>query len=84
MKLSGNYSFEDLARTLQGNFSCQSVTKNSNGKPLGENSRITLELFFLRIDIFYEKNSPEIKVYSVSEDQNGQKLLKPLVTIAGK
>ena len=84
MKLSGNFSLEDLVRTFQGNFSCQSVTKNTKGKPLTDEEHITLELFFLRADIYPKKKPALVKIYSVSEGQNGEKLLTPLVTLEGK
>lgn len=79
MKLSGKYSFEELSRALQGNFSCQQVTKNSRGEQLGDNEYVSMELFFLRFDFYPKKNVT--KIYTVSEDAYGQKTLKPLVTI---
>lgn len=81
MKLSGKYSLENLVRTLQGNFLCQSVTKDGRGKPIDESKQyVALELFFLRFE-FYNK---EVKVYKISEDENGTKKLTPLVTLEGK
>lgn len=77
MKLSGNYSLDDLVRTLQGNFSCQSETDKTDGHEF-----ISVEYFFLRAEIDSTKN--EVRIFSVSEDQYGTKRLKPLVTLAGK
>ena len=83
MKLSGDYDPKELVRALQGNFSCQRVTKNSKGKPLPlEEQKISLELFFLRIDIFPVMGS--VDIYAVNEDESGQKKLKKLVTLSGK
>jgi hypothetical protein len=82
MKLSGQYSFEDLARTLQGNFLCQSVTKDGRGKTIDESKQhVVLELFFLRFEFY---NNKEVKVYKISEDENGTKKLTPIVTLEGK
>lgn len=56
MQLSGDYSVNDLVRTLQGNFSCQSVSKNSKGKALDpKDQHIRLELFFVRFEIYKDK-----------------------------
>lgn len=83
MKLAGNYSFEDLRRTLQGNFSCQLVTKDSRGHWLDEkDQRVTLELYFIRVDMYPNRN--EIVISSVSEDESGQKNLKTIMTLQGK
>lgn len=82
MKLSGLYEVEELIRTFQGNFSCQYFTKNAKGKPLEENERITLELFFLRVDIYPKKKL--MKVYTVSEDEHSQQTLKEIATFEGK
>jgi hypothetical protein len=82
MKLSGQYSFEDMVRTLQGNFLCQSVTKDGRGKLLDESKQhVVLELFFLRFELY---NNKEVKVYKISEDENGTKKLTPIVTLEGK
>lgn len=82
MKLSGQYSLDDLVRTLQGNFLCQSITKDGRGKPLDESKQyVALELFFLRFEFY---NNKEVKVYKISEDENGTKKLTPIVTLEGK
>lgn len=82
MKLSGQYSLDDLVRTLQGNFLCQSVTKDGRGKLLDESKQhVVLELFFLRFEFY---NNKEVKVYKISEDENGTKKLTPIVTLEGK
>lgn len=82
MKLSGQYSLDDLVRTLQGNFLCQSVTKDGRGNPIDESKQyVALELFFLRFEFY---NNKEVKVYKISEDENGTKKLTPLVTLEGK
>lgn len=83
MKLSGDYDVKELIRALQGNFSCQYVTKNSKNKPLPlEEQKITLELFFLHIEIF--PVTGEIIVYRVADDPNSTKKLVKLVTLEGK
>ena len=82
MKLSGQYSLDDLVRTLQGNFLCQSVTKDGRSKLLDESKQyVALELFFLRFEFY---NNKEVKVYKISEDENGTKKLTPIVTLEGK
>lgn len=83
MKLSGNYDFETLARTLQGNFACTDRTRNSRGALLPpEQQCIRLELFFLAIEFY--KNTGEVKVFSVSEDENGVKKMTPICTLSEK
>lgn len=72
MKLSGDYSSDDLVRAFQGNFSCMYVTKNSRGKPLSESEKhIRVEYFFLRADIYKDR----IEVYRIEYD-NYDKLIK--------
>lgn len=81
MKLSGQYSIEELVRALQGNFLCQSVTRDGRNKLLAENKQhVALELFFLRFEFYKDKT---VKVYQISEDENGTKKLSPLVTLQG-
>ena len=46
MKLSGNYSLDDLVRALQGNFSCQSETDKTDS-----HEYVSVEYFFLRAEI---------------------------------
>lgn len=82
MKLSGQYSYEELARALQGNFSCQQVLNDSKGGPLGVDEHITLELFFLKVDIYPHKE--QVVISTVSEDSYGQKTAKELVTLESK
>jgi hypothetical protein len=82
MKLSGQYSHEELARALQGNFSCQQVLNNSKGEPLGVDEHITLELFFLKVDIYPHKE--QVVISKVSEDSYGQKTAEELVTLESK
>lgn len=82
MRLSGQYSHEQLARALQGNFSCQQFVTGQDGEPLGEDEHVTLELFFLRFDIYSKKKN--VVISSVSEDAYGQKTVKELVTIDTK
>ena len=77
MKLSGNYSLDDLVRAIQGNFSCQSETDKTDSHEF-----ISLEYFFLRAEIDSTKN--EVRIFGISEDKYGAKRLKPLVTLAGK
>ena len=83
MKLSGQYSFEDMCRTLQGNFLCQSVTRDAvKGKLLPEDKQyIAMELFFLRFE-FYKDNT--VAIYKIEEDKNGTKKLVPMMTVEGK
>lgn len=83
MKLSGNYNLEDLVRTLQGNFSCQTRDKNAKGKPLpAEEQCVRLELFFLAFEFYKATN--QVKVYTLSEDDNGVKKMTPLCTLGQK
>lgn len=73
MKLSGHYTLEDLVRTLQGNFSCQYITKNSKGKALAEaDQHIRLELFFVRFEIFKTR----VEIYKSDSTGDGEKLTK--------
>lgn len=82
MKLSGQYSFEDMCRALQGDFLCQSVTRDGKGKLLPENKQyIAMELFFLRFE-FYKDNT--VAIYKIEEDKNGTKKLVPMMTVEGK
>ena len=82
MKLSGKYSFEDMCRALQGDFLCQSVTRDGKGKLLPENKQyVALELFFLRFE-FYKDNT--VAIYKIEEDRNGTKKLVPMMTVEGK
>lgn len=72
-KLSGNYSVEDLIRTLQGNFSCQSVTRNARGKALPDDQKhIRLELFFVRAEIYSDK----VVLYKSENGDGVEKLTK--------
>lgn len=83
MKLSGEYDIKELVRALQGNFSCQRVTKNSKGKVLPiEEQKIVLEAFFLHIEIFAV--TAEIVIYTISEDDKGTKKLSKVMTLTGK
>lgn len=83
MKLSGDYDIKELVRTLQGNFSCQRVTKNSKGKPLPpEEQKIVLEHFFLRIELF--PKTAQMDIYTISEDDSGVKKLNKVMTLTGK
>ena len=71
MKLSGNYSTDDLIRTLQGNFSCTHVTKTAKGKALdAADQHIRLELFFVRLEIFKDK----VVFYKFDSTGDGEKL----------
>lgn len=80
MKLSGDYNFDDLKRTLQGNFSCITHDKNSKGKALPpEEQYVRLELFFLAFEFY--KYTGKVKVYTLSEDENGVKKMTPLCTL---
>ena len=80
MKLSGNYSHEELARVLQGNFSCREFTKDSRGKTLPEEKQyIRLELFFLAIEIY--PHAHKVIVLKISEDGKGTSELKPILKI---
>ena len=82
MKLSGQYSFDDMCRALQGDFLCQSVTRDGKGKLLPEDKQyIAMELFFLRFEFYKDKT---VKVYKIEEDKNGTKKLVPMVTVEGK
>jgi hypothetical protein len=82
MKLSGQYSFEDMSRALQGDFLCQSVTRDGKGKLLPEDKQyIALELFFLRFEFYKDKT---VAVYKIEEDKNGTKKLVPMMTVEGK
>lgn len=82
MKLSGQYSFEDMSRALQGDFLCQSVTRDGKGKLLPEDKQyIAMELFFLRFEFYKDKT---VVVYKIEEDKNGTKKLVPMVTVEGK
>ena len=72
-RLSGEYSAEDLVRAFQGNFSCQSVTRNSRGAPLPESERhIRLEYFFIRAEIYKDR----IEIYKSDSTDGTQKLTK--------
>ena len=83
MKLSGEYDIKELVRALQGNFSCQRVTKNPKGKVLPiEEQKIVLEAFFLHIEIFAV--TAEIVIYTISEDDKGTKKLSKVMTLTGK
>lgn len=83
MQLSGEYGLSELVRTLQGNFSCQKVTKTSKGKALPlEEQKITMELFFLHIELFPVKGI--IEIYSISDDEKGVKKLNKLMTLTAK
>lgn len=56
MRLSGEYDIKELARTFQGNFSCESVVKDGKGNSLPEAQRHTrLELFFLGVEIYADR-----------------------------
>jgi hypothetical protein len=79
MKLSGNYDIDEVRRALQGDFSCQTFKTDSKKKPLGDNERITLELFFMRFD-FYPKKKV-LNVYSIGTDEKGAKILTPVMTL---
>lgn len=82
MKLSGQYLFEDMCRALQGDFLCQSVTRDGKGKLLPEDKQyIAMELFFLRFE-FYKDNT--VAIYKIEEDKNGTKKLVPMMTVEGK
>lgn len=82
MKLSGQYSFEDMCRALQGDFLCQSVTRDGKGKLLPEDKQyIAMELFFLRFE-FYKDST--VAIYKIEEDKNGTKKLVPMMTVEGK
>lgn len=78
MKLSGNYSHEELARALQGNFSCQEFTKDSKKKPL-DDPYIRLELFFVAIEIHPETG--KLVISKIKDDDKGTTELTPLLTI---
>lgn len=79
MKLAGDYGLSDIVRALQGNFSCQSVTKNSRGKALPrENCHVRLELFFLRFEIYHDR----VDVYRTETGETGAETLIKLGTIA--
>jgi hypothetical protein len=83
MQLSGEYGLDELVRTLQGNFSCQKVTKNSKGKTLPlEEQKIVMELFFLHVELFPVKGI--IEIYSISDDEKGVKKLNKLMTLTAK
>ena len=80
MKLSGNYSHEDLARALQGNFACREFTKNSKGKPLPEDEQyIRLELFFIALEIY--PNTGKLVISKIKDDDKGSTQLTPLLTL---
>lgn len=80
MKLSGNYSIEDLQRTLQGNFSCQEFTKDSKGKPLPEEKQyIRLELFFIALEIYPKRG--EVVILKIKDDDKGSTQLTPLFSV---
>jgi hypothetical protein len=83
MQLSGEYGLDELVRTLQGNFSCQKVTKNSKGKTLPlEEQKIVMELFFLHVELIPVKGI--IEIYSISDDEKGVKKLNKLMTLTAK
>lgn len=72
-RLSGDYSPDDLVRAFQGNFSCQSVTRNSRGTPLPESERhIRLEYYFIRAEIYNDR----IAIYKSDSTDWSQKLTK--------
>lgn len=80
MQLSGNYSHEDLARVLQGNFSCREFTKDSKGKPLPDDKQyIRLELFFLAFEIY--PHAHKVIVLKITDDGKGTQELKPILKI---
>ena len=69
-RLSGDYSPDDLVRAFQGNFSCQSVTRNT---PLPESERhIRLEYYFIRAEIYKDR----IAIYKSDSTDGSQKLTK--------
>ena len=72
-KLAGHYAVEDLIRALQGNFACQSVTRNSKGEELDEDKKhIRLELFFVRAEVYSDK----VVLYKSENGDGGEKLTK--------
>lgn len=79
MKLGGEYSFDDIKRTFQGNFGCQSVTKDQRGNDLGDGSYVRLELFFLRIDFYPQKHY--VDVFRVDTSGTGENKLVKICTI---
>lgn len=80
MKLSGNYSIEDMRRALQGNFACTEFTKDSKGEPLpDEKQYIRLELFFVALEIYPKKG--EVTVCKIKDDERGGTALTPLFTL---
>lgn len=79
MKLSGNYSQEDIQRAFQGDFSCQTFKTDARKKPLGDKEHITLEHYFLRID-FYPKLK-ECRISTISTDEKGGKVITPMMTL---
>lgn len=71
-----------MCRALQGDFLCQSVTRDGKGKLLPEDKQyIAMELFFLRFE-FYKDNT--VAIYKIEEDKNGTKKLVPMMTVEGK
>lgn len=85
MKLSGNYSLEDLVRTLQGNFSCREFTKTANGKLLDSDKQyIRIELFFVAVEIYHKASTPCIKIFKIKDDEKGTTELYPLMVLEGK
>ena len=76
MQLSGDYTLQDLVQTLQGNFSCKTITKSSKGSALPrEKCKTVLELFFVRFEIY----SDRVEVY---RQDNGT--LTKLCTLKGE
>lgn len=79
MKLSGNYTHEELSRALQGNFSCQEFTKNSKKKPLAD-PYIRLELFFIAMEI--HPVTKKVVISKITDDGKGTTELTPLLTVS--
>lgn len=79
MKLSGNYSTEDMQRAFQGDFSCQTFKTDARKRPLGDKEHTTLELYFLRFD-FYPKLK-ECRISTISTDEKGGKVVTPMMTL---
>lgn len=78
MKLSGNYTHEELSRALQGNFACQEFTKDSKKKPLTD-PYIRLELFFVAIEI--HTTTKKLVISKITDDGKGTTELTPLLTV---
>ena len=80
MKLSGNYTHEELARTLQGNFSCREFVKDSRGRYLKEEEQHTrLELFFLSVDFY--PHTGKIVISKIKDDDKGSTTFIPMLTL---